>query len=372
MVSAIWSLTLVAAINFGQIEQGKQGGNEAGKTEPEILSNNTVLTKMTDNLVRLKTLKGKFQYAVNKDKPQVGSFYFKKPFQFTITGVDVEQYFNGDILVQYDKASQVYDRRDKPRFEFLPYMTGYEAFFGLVSPLITPEGNAEKSKLFEKDVWVVQLEPEPDMAFSKVFVEQKTFLPLGWSINYKDGRAISIKVTEQTPDTEFSDEVFEFKPPAGSKSSQQVALTENLLPNGTEIPNFSAPRYNNNEAFTFKDYLDRTKGTLLIFWYADCDACKEVIPALRAKIVPLASQKLGAISINVGDDKADIEKRVKEWKLDMPNLVISRESQLVSGFKLVAFPTIYLIGPDGKVWMRSVGYDEQALDKGLKALGFKL
>lgn len=328
-----------------------------------------ILRNVADKLVGLQTVKGKFQLSLHNEPIQNGEFKFKKPDFFAVTGVDIAQFYNGKTFVQWDKPNRIYERRTSYRLASVPYVTGYEAFFGLISGLV-PTG-IEEVKISGKDAWAILVEPPKDVKTHKIFVEKSTSLPLGWSMLFSDGRQASVKITTQETDTTIPETDFEFEMPKDAKSAEQVALTDNLLPLGTQLPDFAADKHSGGQ-LKFSDYAAKKKATLLIFWFADCEACKNAIPEMRAKIVPLAPQGLGAISFNLGDSKDAIDKKAKEWKLDMHHLMLEPTGNIVKLFKVVAYPTFYLVGPDGKVWMRSVGYDRQALESGLKALGFKV
>lgn len=79
------------------------------------------------------------------------------------------------------------------------------------------------------------------------------------------------------------------------------------------------------------------------------------------------------ISVNQGDSAPTIKKYVKDTKLPF-HVVMNNKGgpDVVSLYKVQAFPTNYLVDKNGKIIARFVGFDEQAMKKELKKAGFKL
>ena len=78
------------------------------------------------------------------------------------------------------------------------------------------------------------------------------------------------------------------------------------------------------------------------------------------------------ISINSGDDAKTISGYKKSSKFTFPFVMDTVKSPVAGKYKVEAYPTNYLIGKDGKVLARFVGYDEAGLKAALKKAGFKL
>jgi hypothetical protein len=87
----------------------------------------------------------------------------------------------------------------------------------------------------------------------------------------------------------------------------------------------------------------------------------------------LAKQGLRYISVNYGDDKATINKYVKEGKFTFPIGMNGKGKNDVSElYGVQAYPTNYLISPDGKVVASFVGFDEAGMKAALRKMGLKL
>lgn len=66
------------------------------------------------------------------------------------------------------------------------------------------------------------------------------------------------------------------------------------------------------------------------------------------------------LAVNLNDDKDVISKYWAEKKF-AHDAVRQDESDVSSAFKVTAYPTNYVIGPDGNIIYRSVGWDEDAV-----------
>jgi hypothetical protein len=87
----------------------------------------------------------------------------------------------------------------------------------------------------------------------------------------------------------------------------------------------------------------------------------------------LKKQGFGMISINEGDDAGTINKYAKANKFVFPIAMNHKGGpDVVSMYKVQAFPTNYLVNSNGKIIARFVGFDENAMKAALRKAGFKL
>lgn len=70
-------------------------------------------------------------------------------------------------------------------------------------------------------------------------------------------------------------------------------------------------------------------------------------------------EKVAFVCVNIGDDPSVIEKWWSEEKFTM-RAVQQKDSEVSDAFGVQAYPTNYLIGPDGKVLWRAVGFGGEA------------
>lgn len=66
------------------------------------------------------------------------------------------------------------------------------------------------------------------------------------------------------------------------------------------------------------------------------------------------------LCVDIGDEKSVIEKYWQEKGFTM-RAVRQTESAVSDAFGVMAYPTNYLIGPDGKILWRGVGWDEPSV-----------
>lgn len=88
------------------------------------------------------------------------------------------------------------------------------------------------------------------------------------------------------------------------------------------------------------------------------------LDGLRSEVLK-TRQDVQFFAINVGDPKDVIEKYFKDQEFSLQPVM--QEGHTVSrAFGVRAYPTNYVIGPDGKVLWRSVGWDKAAVQAALE------
>jgi hypothetical protein len=89
----------------------------------------------------------------------------------------------------------------------------------------------------------------------------------------------------------------------------------------------------------------------------------------------LKSKGLELIAINNGDSKDRINQYVKEGSFTFPIGMggprNTKDYQVFENYGVQAYPTNYVIGPDGKVVFRTIGFNEKGIREALAKLGVK-
>lgn len=95
---------------------------------------------------------------------------------------------------------------------------------------------------------------------------------------------------------------------------------------------------------------DHFKGkvTIINFWATWCPPCVEEIPSLNRLREKMTGQPFELISINYAESPEKIREFMKTVAVDFPVLV-DPEGKLSRQWKVVAFPSTFVIGPDGKI-----------------------
>jgi hypothetical protein len=77
------------------------------------------------------------------------------------------------------------------------------------------------------------------------------------------------------------------------------------------------------------------------------------------------------VAVNANDSESIIQKYVQEGKFTFPIVMGGSGPNYTLGkaYGVQAYPTNYLIGPDGKILWRSLGFDEAGLRQAIKDAG---
>lgn len=142
-----------------------------------------------------------------------------------------------------------------------------------------------------------------------------------------------------------------------------------LLPNKSkapEIKGFLYPNYTKETDLTF----DKIK--IIDFWYTSCMPCIQAIPALN-QIQEEFKDYVDVLGVNPMETKVKDQERIEKFLKRTP---INYDILLVDGaipkaYNVRAYPTIYIIGTDGKIKYSAMGYSEslhKELNKELKKM----
>ncbi|TAH39555.1 MAG: TlpA family protein disulfide reductase [Planctomycetota bacterium] len=85
------------------------------------------------------------------------------------------------------------------------------------------------------------------------------------------------------------------------------------------------------------------------------------LQSLWSEVQQKWGDKVVFLCVNIGDDKKVIEEWWSQEKFTLR--AVQQEGDAVSrAFGVQAYPTNYILGPDGKVLWRAVGFDEDNLE----------
>jgi peroxiredoxin len=129
---------------------------------------------------------------------------------------------------------------------------------------------------------------------------------------------------------------------------------------GHKAPAFSL------KALDGKEYsLDRLleKGPVVAaFFKISCPVCQFTFPFLQRIAERYAGDSVTVIGISQ-DDAADTKAFHKEYGVTFPTLLDGSGYPVSNAYGLFTVPTIFLIEPDGKVKVSSMGFDKADLEK---------
>ena len=102
----------------------------------------------------------------------------------------------------------------------------------------------------------------------------------------------------------------------------------------------------NGKLFEVSEFQGRV--TLVNFWASWCPPCVDEIPSLNRLKQIMQGQAFQLISVNYAESPQHIREFMHKVKVDFPVLV-DPEGKLSAQWKVVAFPSTFVIGPDGKI-----------------------
>jgi thiol-disulfide isomerase/thioredoxin len=132
---------------------------------------------------------------------------------------------------------------------------------------------------------------------------------------------------------------------------------EGLLAQGAAAPAFSAVRHADGKAVTSADF--KGKVVVLDFWGTWCPHCVNEAPRISEVAVHYAASGVVVLALDEAyeggpEPRAEVAQFLKTNRLD-DYPVAYPSSNVVSDYQVRAFPSLYVIGKDGKVSFRGAG-----------------
>ena len=122
---------------------------------------------------------------------------------------------------------------------------------------------------------------------------------------------------------------------------------------------FAAPDFNlkgeDGNNYHLSDY--RGKVVLINFWATWCPPCREEMPAMERLWQKVQNKNIVILAINVGEDADTIFEFTGQYPVSFP-LPMDIDGKVLKSYPVRAFPTTYIINPEGMVTHRAIGSRE--------------
>jgi thiol-disulfide isomerase/thioredoxin len=145
-----------------------------------------------------------------------------------------------------------------------------------------------------------------------------------------------------------------------------LAFAEQRKASGEPAPQVSLPLLDGKGTKS----LQPGKVTLVDFWATWCGPCRKTMPKVQQIYTEYTPRGMDLFSVDTDDASPEREALVKEYLLSnrysFPVVLDDRSAE--AAFRITSYPTMLLLGKDGKVLWRHVGVLGSDDELGLRAL----
>lgn len=151
------------------------------------------------------------------------------------------------------------------------------------------------------------------------------------------------------------------------KLSRLIGLEGKLahLESGALAPNFTLKSYSGTQ-YQLSALLEKGP-VVLAFFKISCPVCQFTFPFLQRMHERLSSRTISILGISQ-DDARDTKDFCEQYGASFPVLIDDSGYTVSNDYGLTNVPTVFLVEPDGKVKIESMGFDKAALEKITAAL----
>ena len=149
-----------------------------------------------------------------------------------------------------------------------------------------------------------------------------------------------------------------------SGSHSETVRLEKMLHIGDNAPLFIGNDYNTGNKISLDDYIG--KNIIIVdFWYTHCPPCVKAMPHLSDLNKKFESKGVIILGLNSVDNQERSLPNLDLFlsKRDLSYDVILTKPSVDLKYKISGYPTMYVIGKDGKIAFVEVGFDKEKFQK---------
>ncbi len=132
-------------------------------------------------------------------------------------------------------------------------------------------------------------------------------------------------------------------PESGDGTASEVGLRVAL---GELAPDFSLPSPDGEDLIALSDY--RGSPVLVNFWATWCPPCRHEMPFLQSQYEARADIGLVVLAVDVGEEPNLVQEYLSGTDLTFP-VVLDLFGDIADYYRIVTFPTTYLIDREGRI-----------------------
>lgn len=350
-----------------------------------------VLKKSAEKLSSLKTVKYKYKRELNYSSEKYFAESSADSFldftasnnvlgaRFQFSGKDHISIFNGSEQFDLTKKDKTISVNNKPTLDDLSsssYMGGSPITLKKLFPALIENKTIAKTltetTLNGTKVYVIEFSLEKQW-FNKlgqlapaelknkhiyrITIRQDDFLPVEMLQKLNDTDFMKSSMSDIEPNAAPPVETSWFYSSYLNEYAYAKPPENKLLKAGATAPEINLPLFTSDKLTSLNDY--KGKLVLLDFWIFHCGYCQESVPKLNALQKKYKNKDFKLLTVNVHDSKDLIEIFIKTKKAEFE--ILYKGEDTATKFGVSGFPTVFLIGKDGKV-IYSGNYDAQKLD----------